>query len=72
MPDKYHHTIDQLLREIPELERCLERAQDARTRHALRRTLTTRLKRLDHLIPFQFRLELHRLCESSGVRGQFL
>ena len=71
-PDKYHNTIERLLRQIPELERNLSMAQEEKTRINLERSLKLRRKRFEHLIPYQFRRQLRNLCRDAGVRGDFM
>lgn len=71
-PDKYYDTIEQLLRQIPELERNLLSAQEEKQRINLERTLKLRRKRFEHLIPYQFRRQLLNICRDVGVRGEFM
>ncbi|GAB4408537.1 MAG: hypothetical protein OHK0039_11720 [Bacteroidia bacterium] len=69
--DSYSRAIDELLREIPALERTLSTTGEDATRQALQRSLNHRLKRFECLIPYRFRLQLQHLCREVGVCGNF-
>ena len=70
--DSYRHAIEELLRQIPELERNLSQVAGENERQRLERSLRHREKRLERMIPFQFRLQLRNLCLQAGVQGNFL
>ncbi len=69
---KYILEIDALLRKIAELERSLSHAEDEQERIQIQRCLKNKEKRLEHLTPFRFRLQLRNLCKKVGVSGSFL
>ena len=71
-PDKYALAIEQLLRQIPELERNLSIACNKEDKLSLERSLKHRRKRFEHLIPFSFRIQLRNLCKQAGISGNFL
>lgn len=70
--DHYIHVIEELLRQIPELERSLSQVAAESERQRLARSLRHREKRLERMIPFQFRRQLHNMCQQVGVRGNFI
>ena len=70
--DKHHSRIEELLRQIPELERSLSDAQEEQTRIRLERSLKHRRKRFEFLIPYPFRQQLREICKEVGVRGDFM
>lgn len=63
--------IEELLREIPALERDLHAEEVNVNRTRLEKSLRMRLKSFEHLIPFSFRQELRYLCQQAGVSGEF-
>ena len=69
--DLYMKRIDELLREIPSLERHIDEEQSEERRNSLVRSLKARKKRFEHLIPFAFRQELRCICQRAGVSGSF-
>ncbi|MDX1907996.1 MAG: hypothetical protein SF053_13255 [Bacteroidia bacterium] len=71
-PDKYTTSIDRLLRQIAELERCLSDCNNPQDEARIRRHLRTCHERFEQLIPFQFKLELHRICRAVGIRHDFI
>ena len=71
-PDMHIEAIERLLRSIPSLERDLLHAQEELRVKRLKKSLHARNKRLERLIPFRLRLELHRLCKQSGISETFL
>jgi regulator of replication initiation timing len=71
--DKHHdHRIEELLRQIPELERSLSSAKEETTRISLEKSLKHRRKRFEFLIPYQFRRQLRNMCKDAGIRGEFM
>ena len=66
--DPYLRSIENLLRSISQLERKLSASQVESERQKIRKALRNRQKRLELLIPFQFRLQLHNLCKEVGVK----
>lgn len=63
--------IEVLLRDIAHLERQIPAAGSEKARIRLERSLKTRLKRLEFLIPYSFRRELNVICQSSGIESGF-
>ncbi|TAE62045.1 MAG: hypothetical protein EAZ89_00090 [Bacteroidetes bacterium] len=70
-PDKYTLAVDQLLRQMAELERRASLAEAEEERRQVGRCLEHCHKRFEYLIPFPFRMELRRLCRDAGVQGNF-
>lgn len=69
----YFLEIEALLRSIPALERELEELTlDSDKQQRTRKALQQRLKRLEHLTPFRFRLALYNLCKETGVNSSFI
>jgi len=68
--DKYIRSIDELLRQIAELERNLLVANGDH-KFFIQRSLKNKHKRFEHLIPFKFRTQLKNLCREEGVMGSF-
>ncbi len=69
--EPYMKQIEELLREIPCLERTINEESSEERRFSLERSLKARTKRFEHLIPFSFRQELRFLCREVGVNGEF-
>lgn len=69
--DPYIKQIEQLLQEIPALERDLgcESAEEHRRR--LERALRAKNKRFELLIPFSFRQQLRGICRQAGIHAIF-
>ncbi len=72
MEDRHHHEIDQLLQQIAVLERSLSATTREDERLRLEKCLNRREKRLELMIPFQFRLKLRSLCSQAGVSSNFI
>jgi hypothetical protein len=70
--EKYLQEIEGLLKKIPELERAIEQVNCQQAKMSLNRHLKKREKRLEHLTPFRFRLELRKLCQSCGIQDGFI
>ncbi|RMG67839.1 MAG: hypothetical protein D6722_12555 [Bacteroidetes bacterium] len=70
--DRYIQAIEEVLRQMAELERHLSEASGEGERQRLTRALRLREKRLERMTPFQFRLQLRNLCLKAGVQGNFL
>ena len=71
-PDKHKLSIEQLLQELPSLERNLSATHDPNKRRRIERLLNQRLKRLERLIPYKFRRELGNICAKAGIDGNFV
>ncbi len=69
--DSYMKQIEQLLQEIPALERNLGCEEASGDRRKLERALRARNKRFELLIPFSFRQQLRGICRQAGVKGTF-
>lgn len=69
--DKYIRSIDQLLREIAELERNLQHAEGDH-KFFIQRSLKNKNRRFELLFPYKFRLQLTQLCNELGISGDFL
>lgn len=69
--DLHIKRIDELLRDISELENKLmsEHCELERTR--ISKSLKARQKRLEFLIPYPFRRELTILCQKAGIDASF-
>ena len=72
MEDRYHREIERLLRDIPELERCVSTTDAEERRISFERSLKVRRKRFERLIPYRFRLQLRNVCKQVGVQGDFM
>jgi hypothetical protein len=70
--DSHRQTIEHLLKSIPALERDLQCPEKEGERKRIARSLQNQTKRLERLIPFRFRLQLHNLCKQAGVSGSFI
>ena len=67
----YHQEIEFILSDLPRLERALMATKEEEKRLQLERSLKTRTKRFERLIPYQFRRQLQNLCLHVGVKGEF-
>lgn len=70
----YHEhiaAIEEILKRIPALEQELADADCPNRRKCLMRSLKSQEKRLEHLIPYQHRRALQRMCEPMGISGDF-
>ena len=68
--DKYIRSIDELLRQMAQLEKNLQEAE-GEYKFFIQRSLKNKNKRFEHLIPYKFRLQLKNICRDAGVIGQF-
>lgn len=70
--DQYILTIDQLLRQLSDLQKALDGNPCAERQKSIERSIRQKEKRLEHLIPYKFRMELKILCQKAGVSGDFI
>ncbi|MDX2246753.1 MAG: hypothetical protein SF052_08265 [Bacteroidia bacterium] len=70
--DQYRVTIDQLLRQLSDLQKELGGNLCDQRRKSIERSIKQREKKLERLIPYKFRLELKILCQKAGVSGDFI
>ncbi|MEZ4775957.1 MAG: hypothetical protein R3D00_22455 [Bacteroidia bacterium] len=70
--DQYILTIDHLLRQLSDLQKELENNNCSERQKNIERSIKQKEKRLEHLIPYKFRVELKNLCQKAGVSGDFI
>lgn len=70
--DRYIIAIEQILQQIPQLERNLAKTCCENEKRSIEKSLKQREKRFEFLIPYKFRIELQNICHNLGVKGKFL
>lgn len=70
--DLHRQAIEQVLREIPVLERNIGGESCPTAQKQLQRSLNQQQKRFEHMISYQFRMSLRKMCREVGVRGDFM
>lgn len=71
LPEDYAHTIDKVLREIPQLERTLKVSHCPDEQKKVERSLKQRVKKLERLISYQHRKSLRQICTELGIICDF-
>lgn len=71
MDNLYASTIEDVLRQIAELERRIASVPCKIRKRSLQKTLKNKEKRLDHMIPYQHKRALQILCRDSKIQGKF-
>lgn len=69
--DLHFKRIDELLSEISSLEKKLTNERQQQERLRIERSLKSRKKRFEHLIPFPFKRELKMICLQAGIDSTF-
>ncbi|MEL6675656.1 MAG: hypothetical protein AAFR61_25845 [Bacteroidota bacterium] len=69
--DLHQTAIEQLLQQIPLIERNVWAQQSEQDRERWEKRLRQKEKRFERLIPYSFRRQLKNLCLEVGVSGEF-
>ena len=71
MDNLYASTIEDVLRQIAELERRIASVPCDVRKKSLQKNLKNKEKRLDHMIPYQHKRALDILCKNNKIQGKF-